>query len=246
MDTTGNEIPRFGSYTTARVTSGRVERAERHATRLRRDAARLGLPQPAQLEIEALLVDAAGSAFGSGDGILRIEWSGASEDALPELFAVPRALGPEPDVWRAAVSGATHPGPEQRRNTKHVNVPAYDLARAEISQSKFDEVLLFDANGLLVEGGRSNFILVKESGQLVTPDLTLGAVEGLGLTVVLENRPEIGMARLTQDDVASAEELMSVNVVRGVVPIVELAGRPIADGRPGAWARRLLSLFESK
>ena len=246
MGTAANESPRFGSYTTARVTVGRVERAERHAARLRRDAARLGLPQPAQIEIESLFVEAARSAFASDDGILRIEWSRASEDALPELFAVPRALGPEPDVWRVAVSGATHPGPERRRNTKHVNVPAYDLARAEISQSKFDEVLLFDANGLLVEGGRSNFILVTESGQLVTPDLALGAVEGLGLTVVLENRPEIGMARLTQDDVASAEELMSVNVVRGVVPIVELAGRPIADGRPGAWARRLRSLFESK
>lgn len=127
-----------------------------------------------------------------------------------------------------------------------MNVAAYDLARAEVDESNLDEVLLFDANGLLVEGGRSNFILVTESGQLVTPDLALGAVEGLGLTVLLENRPEIGMARLTRADVASARELMSINVVRGVVPVVELAGRPIAEGRPGSWALRLHSLFDSK
>jgi len=155
-------------------------------------------------------------------------------------------LGPEPDVWHAAVSAATHPGPEHRRNTKQLNVAAYDRARAEAKESNLDEVLLFDANGLLVEGGRSNFVLVTESGELVTPDLALGAVEGLGLTILLENRPEISMARLTQADVASAQELMAINVVRGVVPVVDLAGRPIASGRPGVWALRLRSLFDSK
>jgi len=234
--------PRFGSYTTARVTGGRVERAERHAARLCRDAARLGLPQPRRIEVEALLIRSARSAFGAGDGILRIEWSRVG-DASPELMAIPRALGPEPDRWRAGISKATHPGPGQRHNTKHVNVAAYDLARAEVDQSQFDEVLLFDSDGLLVEGGRSNFILVTSSGRLVTPALELGAVEGLGLTIVLENRPEIHFAKLTQKDIASAQELMSVNSVRGVVPIVELDGRPVADGQPGPWSRRLRNLF---
>jgi D-alanine transaminase len=126
-----------------------------------------------------------------------------------------------------------------------VNVRAYDLARAEVRESQLDEVLLFDADGLLVEGGRSNFILVMESGRLVTPDPALGTVEGLGLTIVLENRPEIGIARLNQDDVSSARELMSINCVRGIVPIIELDGRPISDGQPGPWALRLRNLFDS-
>jgi len=241
---TGNEIPRFGSYTTARITGGRVERVERHATRLRRDADRLGLPQPTRIEIESLLVEAARSAFGSGDGILRIEWSRRGDDP-PKLLALPRALGPEPECWIATISKATHPGPEQRHNTKHVDVAAYDLARQEIREWQCDEVLLFDRDDLLVEGARSNLLLVTESGRLVTPDLALGAVEGLGLDVVLESRPEIGVARLSPDDVARARELISVNVVRGVVPIVELDGRPIADGQPGPWARRLRNLFRS-
>jgi branched-subunit amino acid aminotransferase/4-amino-4-deoxychorismate lyase len=62
---------------------------------------------------------------------------------------------------------------------------------------------------------------------------------------VLENRPEIAFEKLDENDVASARELMSVNVVRGVVPIVEFAGRPIADGQPGPWARRLRNLFDA-
>jgi len=127
-----------------------------------------------------------------------------------------------------------------------VNVPVYDIARAESEESEVDEVLIFDADGLLVEGGRSNVILVTTSGRLVTPDLELGAVEGLGLNIVLENRPEIAFAKLTRKDVASARELMSVNAVRGVIPIVEFAGRPIGDGRSGPWARRLRNLFRSE
>ena len=164
-------------------------------------------------------------------------------ESLPEFSVTPRALGPEPDCWRACVSKATHPGPGQRHNTKHVNVTAYDLARAEVVDSRFDEVLLFDSDGLLVEGGRSNIILVLDSGGLATPALELGAVEGLGLTIVIESRPEIDFVKLSLKDVASARELMSVNSVRGVVPIVELDGRPVADGHPDCWARRLHNIF---
>ena len=156
---------------------------------------------------------------------------------------MPRPVGPEPDHWRVATSKATHPGPEQRRNTKYVDVNAYDLARAEIEESAIDEVLLFDADGHLVEGGRSNFIVVTEANRLVIPDPQLGAVEGLGLSIVLEDYPEIGLVKLTQDDVAAASELMSINIVRGVVPIVELDGHPIADGESGPWAERIRHIF---
>jgi branched-subunit amino acid aminotransferase/4-amino-4-deoxychorismate lyase len=215
---------------------------ERHAARLRRDADRLGLPQPETIKIESLLVESARSAFGAGDGVVRIEWS-RSLDGEPQLRAMPRPLGPEPECWIAAVSGAVHPGPERRRNTKYVDVTAYDKAREEVRASGLDEMLLYDAEGRLVEGSRSNFLVVTESGRLLTPDPALGGVEGLGLTIVLENRPEIAFAELTQDDVARARELISINIVRGVVPIVQLSGGPVADGKAGPWANRLHNLF---
>ena len=51
------------------------------------------------------------------------------------------------------------------------------------------------------------------------------------------------MARLRQDDIVSARELISVNAVRGVISIVAFDGRPINDGQPGPWAQRLKILF---
>ena len=120
-----------------------------------------------------------------------------------------------------------------------MDVQAYDLGRAEVHEGRYDEVLLFDEDGLLVEGCHSNFLVVTEAGDVVTPDLALGGVEGLGLSIVRENHPEIGFARLRAEDLDSARELMSVNAVRGVVPIVELDDRAIGDGEPGPWAARL-------
>jgi len=218
---------------------------ERHAARLRRDAARLDLPQPETKEIESLLVESARSAFGRGDGVVRIEWSRSADSEL-QLRAMPRPLGPEPECWIAAVSGAVHPGPERRRNTKYVDVSAYDQAREEVRVSGLDEMLLYDSKGRLVEGSRSNFLVVTKSGRLVTPDLALGGVEGLGLTIVLENRPEIAFAELTPADVAGARELISINIVRGVVPIVQMSDGPVADGKAGPWANRLRNLFRRR
>lgn len=236
---------RLGSYTTAKVTAGRVERVEQHAARLRRDAGRLGLPQPPARDVEECLLDNAREAFGRGDGIVRVEWSQAPGGA-PELFARPRPFAPLPEVWRATIAKTAHPGPEQRANTKAVDVPAYDLAREEVAHGEVEEALLFDADGRLVEGSRSNLLLVTDEGRLETPALALGAVEGLGLAALRYGRHSVHEAHLTREDVANARELLAVNVVRGLAPIVSVDGRPIGSGRPGDAARALREVFGTR
>jgi branched-subunit amino acid aminotransferase/4-amino-4-deoxychorismate lyase len=236
------ESRRIGCYTTARVSGGRVERVERHASRLLRDAARLGLLAPGRLEIEALLLETAQQAFGRGDGIVRIEWS-CELGSSPSLVASHRALGNDPKRWRAGISKTTHPGPEARHNTKSVDVDAFDQAREAARSQGVDEVLLFGADGLLVEGCRTNLLLVEDAGILLTPDLSLGAVEGLGLSLVRERHPELREAKCSLEGVRAARELMAVNAVRGVVPIIELDGEPISGGEPGVWAQRLRRLI---
>lgn len=235
-------VRRFGSYTTAKVTGGRVERLERHVARLRRDAARLGLPLPERAAVEEAFLEAAREAFGRGDGIVRVEWSHAPGEA-PQLIAKPRAYVAAPPTWRAITSSIVHPGPELRANTKCVDVAAWDAGREAVAAGDFEEVLLFDAQGRLVEGSHSNFLLVLDDGRLVTPALALGGVEGLGLETVRYGRGDLEEAELSRDDVASARELMSVNVVRGVVPIVSLDGQPVGDGRPGPRSVALGAVF---
>jgi branched-subunit amino acid aminotransferase/4-amino-4-deoxychorismate lyase len=122
-------------------------------------------------------------------------------------------------------------------------VTAYDLARQEREEAGLGEVLLFDGAGRLVEGTRSNVIVVSDSGRILTPALEFGPVEGLGLTIVREDHPELAAAELTHEDLERAREMMWVNCVRGVIAIVEFDGRAIANGQPGPISIRLGSAF---
>jgi len=237
-------MPRLGVYTTARVRGGRVERLERHAGRLRRDAARIGLPLPERRAIEALGLAAVRAALDRSDGVLRIEWSSEAGEAEPSLAATTRSLGADRKIWRASTARTVHPGPGNRRGAKVLDVPAYDDARAEVAAASVDEVLLFDAAGRLVEGSRSNLIVVTASGRVCCPAGSLGGVEGLGLELVRGLLPEL---RETTDigaaELAGARELIATNGVRGAVAIVEVDGMPIGERRPGPIARRLLEPF---
>lgn len=248
---------RVGCHSTARVTGGRIERLERHAARLRRDAGRLGLPLPERVAIEALALEVARTELGRGDGIVRIEWSvpaaadpggaprtqGGSLPTAPQLSASTRPLGDAPAVWRAITARALHPGPGTRAGAKALDVPAWDEARAERAVAGVDEALLFDAAGRLVEGSRSNLIVVTAEGFRLMPAEGLGPVEGLGLACVLEAFGAIpGSLGIERRELFRAREVVAVNVVRGAVAIVELDGHAIGDGRPGPLARRLQAL----
>ncbi len=233
--------PDDGCCTTARVRGGRVERLERHARRLRRDAGRLGLPLPDPREVEALLDATAREHFAARDGIVRAEWSAAQGDQ-PRLSATARPFDPLPFAWRAVTSNATHPGPIRGGGAKQIAVAAWDHARAELVADEIEESLLFDAQGRLVEGSRTNLIAVLPGPRLVTPARALGGVEGLGLDCIREGPWAIEEGMLEAQRLEEVSALLAVNVVRGIAPIVRLDRRPI--GAQGAlWAQRLGGCF---
>jgi len=236
-------MERVGCYTTARVTGGRVERLERHAARLRRDAARLGLPLPERTAIERLALATAARELGRRDGAIRLEWSGEA-GAAPALGATTRALGPDGPIWRARTAAAVHPGGGERGGAKAISVAVHEAARAEQVASGVDEVLIYDGGGRLVEGSRANLVVTTREGLARTPDERLGGVTGLGLEIAREACPEIRASlELDRAAVAGARELIAVNAVRGAVAITELDGAPIGDGRPGPLAVRLRGVF---
>lgn len=236
-------MQRVGCFTTARVTRGRIERLERHARRLARDADRLGLPPPVRSAIEVAAIARARAELGRGDGIVRIEWS-ATPPGPPALLVATRPLGFDGSSWRAIRAEVPHPGPEARRGAKAIGVAAWEAARAEAAAADVDEALLFDGAGRLVEGSRTNLIVVARDGQGWTPAPALGAVEGLGLACVQEAVAGIRASEgIDHAALRRALELVAINAVRGAVAVITLDGEPIGDGRPGPLARRLRGVF---
>ena len=204
---------------------------------------RLGLPLPERRAIESIGLAVVRAELGDHDGVLRLEWSTDGVSA-PALSATTRPLGPNPRSWRASTARTVHPGPGDRQNTKAVDVTAYEQARTEQAEAGVDEVLLFDAAGRLVEGSRSNLIVVDRNGIARTPARSLGCVEGLGLELVREFAPEIReTTEIGRGELVSAVELIATNGVHGARAIVEYDGAPVGEGRPGPLAIRLESLF---
>ncbi|MEN8183613.1 MAG: aminotransferase class IV [Myxococcota bacterium] len=236
--------PRTGCYTTARVVAGAPRWLDRHLRRLRRDARRLGLDPPPEAECRRALVELAGAAFPSGEGVVRLELRPQARGSGC-LVGTARPLGPEADTWSAVLSKLPHPGVRAgagsgaKLSGREFLEGARELARS----SGVDEALLLDGRGFLVEGARTNLVVAGEAGEPSTPPLARGGVAGLAREVIVAGMPELREADVDRAGLGRARELIALNAVRGARPITRLDGRPVGDGRPGPLARRLAAIL---
>jgi branched-subunit amino acid aminotransferase/4-amino-4-deoxychorismate lyase len=233
-----------GCYTTARVEAGRIRLAGRHCARLQRDAISLRLAPPADAAIRGALLGLAEAVFGDAAGIVRLQLS-ADEGGATHLIGTARALGADPDTWRAIRTPEPHPGPSLHPGAKCRPEPMLDRARKATRNAGVDEALLFDPHGRLVEGARSNLVVVTADGELVQPDPALGAVAGIALAGVTQEIGEIRVARCDAQLIADAREVVALNAVRGARAIVKIDGLPRRESAPGPWAKRLDALLRS-
>ena len=119
------------------------------------------------------------------------------------------------------------------------------MALREAIDSGCDEALLLDNEGYVAEGSGENFFLVK-NGVIHTPELT-SCLPGITRDTVLVFAQELNIPvierRITRDEVYIADEAFFTGTAAEVLPIRELDGRAIGDGKPGSVTLRLQSLY---
>ena len=119
------------------------------------------------------------------------------------------------------------------------------MALREAIDSGCDEALLLDNEGYVAEGSGENFFLVK-NGVIHTPELT-SCLPGITRDTVLVFAQELNIPvierRITRDEVYIADEAFFTGTAAEVLPIRELDGRVIGDGKPGSITLRLQSLY---
>jgi len=227
-----------GCYTTAAIRGGRPRWIDRHARRLRRDAERLGIGVIDSERVEQALCELGAAAFPGRDGIVRVQ---ASRDARGAMHVVglARESGPDTDRWSAVRAPFAHEGRVPWSGAKVTNHLLFAMARDYAVSRGADEAVLFDASGRLIEGARSNLLVVDQAGALRTPDLEAGGVRGVALEILFEQCPELRPSEIREAELADARELIATNSVRGALAIVSFDGQPVGDCEPGAWAQRL-------
>ena len=107
------------------------------------------------------------------------------------------------------------------------------------------ETFLLDERGNMLEGLSSNFFAIL-SGSLCT--VGEGVLAGISRRIVLnicQNVLPLELRAPKQDEIAVFEEAFLTSSSRGIIPVVEIDGVPIGDGRVGSSTKVLRQLYES-
>jgi branched-chain amino acid aminotransferase len=119
------------------------------------------------------------------------------------------------------------------------------MALQEALRDGYDEALLLDAEGYVMEGSGENIFIVR-GGILYTPDLT-SALDGITRKTVISLAGELGIQvvekRITRDEVYIADEAFFTGTAAEVTPIREVDGRIIGKGTGGPITKRLQGLY---
>jgi branched-chain amino acid aminotransferase len=119
------------------------------------------------------------------------------------------------------------------------------LALHEAIEAGADEALMLDNEGYVAEGTGENIFVIK-NGVMHTPELT-SCLPGITRDTVLRLAAEISVEvlerRMTRDELYIADEVFLTGTAAEVLPVRELDGRTIGDGKRGPLTERLQATY---
>jgi len=137
---------------------------------------------------------------------------------------------------RAIVASTRAKPPESLSPTiKSLNYLTNIMAKIEANAAGVHEAIMLDIRGNVAEGTADNLFMVK-GGVLYTPPVVTN-LPGITRGVIIELAGEAGY-RVREEyfgpaQLYMADEVFLTGTAAEVVPIVEIDGRTIGDGRPG-------------
>ena len=101
--------------------------------------------------------------------------------------------------------------------------------------------ILYCADGTITESPRSNFFLVSQEGKLATPgNNILKGITRKKLIEVASAEYVVEERDVLMEEVASAREAFITSTTKQIIPVVQLDGKNIGEGRPGEITKRLM------
>ena len=121
------------------------------------------------------------------------------------------------------------------------------LARIEAIKSGFDEAILLNTAGKVVEASAENIFIVKNK-TLITPPISSGSLEGITRDTVLALAKEddilIEIRDISKDELYLADEIFLTGTAAEIKSVGEIDNRMIGNGKTGTITKRMKKLFE--
>ncbi len=168
----------------------------------------------------------------------------------PTLFVMPVAIHALPgDALTNGVGAVTLPDLRWRRcDIKSTMLLPNVIAKQQAREGDAYEAILV-RDGIITEGSSTNIFAVV-AGVLTTHPADQDILGGITRQVVLalagELRMDIQEDRFSPDQLYGAEEVFLTSTTSEIMPITQVDGRPIGEGRPGSVTLRLWEAYQER
>ena len=236
-----------GIYEVVPAYGRRLFRLDEHLSRLDRSLAQVRIANPhTAAEWQALIEKVVAAAEFEDQSVLLQVTRGVSPvrnhafpnpAPVPSVFIIVEPLNPPDAALKAEGVSAVSAADNRwlRCDIKAISLLANCLLRQKAIDEGCAETVMF-RDGILTEGAASNIFVVK-NGTLLAPQKNHLMLTGITYDVVLEVAAKLDLPVVVRDlndsEVRSADELWLSSSTKEVLPIVQLDGRPIGNGRPG-------------
>jgi branched-chain amino acid aminotransferase len=120
------------------------------------------------------------------------------------------------------------------------------MAKVEALKAGYDEAILLSPQGYVSECTGENLFLVR-NGELVTPPVSAGALEGITQDTVMTIARDLGLPvrvdHMLRSDLYTADEAFLTGTAAEVVPIRSVDDRDL--GEPGEITRRIQEIYQA-
>ncbi|MEW6582810.1 MAG: aminotransferase class IV [Actinomycetota bacterium] len=230
-----------GIFETMRARRGAVPFLDRHLDRLAASVAALGMAGMPPRDAIARDVHAAVAA--AGDGLLRVR---VTATPGPTLVVDAQEVRIDPATRRNGLRAVSCRGYWVPQNplAEHKTLARIPFARAgrAADAAGADTALLLDPDGRLGEAVTANVFAVIDGALCTAP--VRGLLPGVTRDAVLAAEPVREVA-LEEADWRRAAEMFLTSGIQGAVPVVEVDGAPVGDGRPGPVTLRVAAALDA-
>ncbi|NMB40330.1 MAG: branched-chain-amino-acid transaminase [Firmicutes bacterium] len=135
----------------------------------------------------------------------------------------------------------------QEPRIKSLNYLNNILIKIEAAHADVMEALVLNAQGYVVEGSGCNIFIVNRNGELLTPPVYLGILEGITRNIVMEIARQEGLivkeVPFTRHDLYISRECFLTGTAAELIPVVSIDRRSVGEGMPGAITKNLMHKF---
>lgn len=131
-------------------------------------------------------------------------------------------------------------------HVKSVNLLGNAMAKKQAQRAAADETILM-ADGFVREGASSNFFAVRNGGIVTHPldeHILPGVVRDQVIGFALRSKIRVDERPLREAELFDLDEAFITSTTQGVMPVTEIDGRVIRNGRRGEITGRLQEMFD--